>query len=60
MGKRDGLGMGPRHADHPMTEAFNQRLDIHGDKCLILDNQNVSGDLGGELTPRFFNQIAQS
>ena len=55
----NGFGMGPRDTDDVMAEALDQRLDIHGDESLVLDDENVGCDLGGEFTARFFNKRAQ-
>ena len=53
------LGMGARDAEHAMAEALDQPLEIHGDEGLVLDDQHVGGDLGGELAAGFLDQAAQ-
>jgi hypothetical protein len=43
-----------------VAEAFHQRLDVHGDEGLVLDDEDVGGDLGRELAAGFLNQIAKA
>ena len=59
LGERDRFGMGARDADDPMAEALHQRLDVHGDEGLVLDDEDVGGDLGRELAAGFLDQVAQ-
>ena len=42
-----------------MAEALHQRFEIHGDEGLVLDDQDVGRDLGGQLAARFLDQRAQ-
>ena len=58
-GERDRFGMRARDAQHAMAEAFDQRFEIHRDEGLVLDDQHVGGDLGGELAAGFLDQRAQ-
>ena len=47
------------NADHPVTEALHQGLNVHCDEGLILNDEDVGSDLGGKLTAGFLNQTAQ-
>ena len=58
-GERHGLAMGARDAEHAMAKTFDQRLEIERDEGLVLDDQHVGGDLGGELAAGFLDQRAQ-
>ena len=42
-----------------MAEALDQAFQLHGDEGLVLDDQDVGGDLGGELAAGFLDQRAQ-
>ena len=57
--ERHRLGVGARDAEHPMAEAFHQSLEIERDEGLVLDDQHVGGDLGGEFAAGFLDQFAQ-
>jgi hypothetical protein len=46
-------------AEHAMTKPFHQRLELHRDEGVILDDQNVGGDLGRKLAARVLDQSAQ-
>ena len=59
LGERHRLAVRARDADHPVAEAFDQGLDVHGDERLVLDDQDVGGDLGRKLAAGFFHQAAQ-
>ena len=51
--------MGARDAEHAVTEAFDQGFELHRDEGLVLDDQHVGGDFGGELAAGFLDQAAQ-
>ena len=51
--------MGARDADDVVAEAFDQRLDVHGDEGLVLDDEDVGRDFGGELAAGFLDQAAK-
>ena len=51
--------LGARDAEHPVAEAFDQRLEVHRDEGLVLDDQDVGRDLGRELAAGFLDQRAQ-
>ncbi len=57
--QRQRLGVSARDADDIVAEAFDQRLDVHGDEGLVLDDEDVGGDLGGEFAAGFLDQTAQ-
>ena len=59
VGEGDSLTMRAGDADDLVAEAFNQRLDIHRDEGLVLDNENVGRDLGGKLATGFLDQAPQ-
>jgi hypothetical protein len=44
--------VGTRHVDDAVTEALDERLEIHGDDRLILDDENVRRQLLGEFPAR--------
>src|SRR5271157_1189512 len=39
--QRHGLRMGAGNANGTMTETLNEAFEIHGDKCLVLDNEDI-------------------
>ena len=45
-----------RQADDIVSEAFDQSLDVHGDEGLVLDNEHIGRDLGGEFAAGFLDQ----
>ena len=51
--------MGAGDTEHAMTKPFHQRLELHRDEGVILDDQNVGGDLGRKLAARVLDQSAQ-
>ncbi len=57
--ERDRFGVRARDAEHAMAEAFDQAFEVHRDEGLVLDDQDVGGDLGGELAAGFFDQRAK-
>ena len=58
-GQGDGLTVGAGDADDPMAEAFHQRLDVHGDESLVLDDEDVGCDLRGQFAAGFLDQITR-
>ena len=56
LARRDRLGMGAGDADHPVTEGFHQTLQVEGDEGLVLDDQDVGGDLLGQFAAGLFHQ----
>ena len=59
LAERYRLFMGARDAEHAMAETFHQALEIERDEGLVLDDQHVGGDLGGELAAGILDQFAQ-
>ncbi len=59
LGQRHRLFMRARDAEHPMAEAFHQAFEIERDEGLVLDDQHVGGDFGGELATGIVHQLAQ-
>ena len=57
--QRQRFAVGAGDADDIMTQAFDQGLDVHGDKGLVLDDQDVGRDLGGKLAAGFLDQRAE-
>ena len=58
LGKRHRVGMGARDADHVVAEIAHEALEIHRDEGLVLDDQDVGGDLGGHLAARGIGELA--
>ena len=54
--RRDRLGTGPRHAEIPVAEAFDQAFQVHGDEGLVLDDQHVGRHLLGDVAPCLLDQ----
>ncbi len=50
--------MGPRNADDIMAQILDQALQIHRDEGLILDDQHVGRDLGGQFATRLIGEPA--
>jgi chromosome condensin MukBEF complex kleisin-like MukF subunit len=40
-----------------VAEAENQRLELHRDHRLVLDDEDVGGDLGRQLAPAFLDEL---
>ena len=59
LGERNGFGVRAGDADYLVSEAFHQTLQIDRDHRLVLDDQHVGRDLGGQLAPGFIDQLAQ-
>ena len=45
-------------AGHVVAEAFDERLEIHGDQRLVLDDQDVGRHVGGEFAPGLVDEFA--
>jgi hypothetical protein len=57
--QRECFLVGARDAEHAMAETLDQRLQIHRDEGLVLDDQHVGRDLGCKFAARFLDQRAQ-
>src|SRR6516165_4627104 len=51
--------MGTCHAEHAMTEPFDECLELHGDECVVLDDEDVGCYLGSKLASRFLDQCSE-
>src|SRR4028119_2207781 len=47
-----------RDADDVVAEALDQRLEIHRDQRLVLDDQNIGRHVGGKLASGLVDQLA--
>ena len=45
-------------AQHVMAEVLDQPLEVHGNEGLVLDDEDIGGDFGGQLTARLLDQAA--
>ena len=50
--------MGAGHADDIVAEILHEALKIHRDEGLVLDDENVGGDLGGHFPARGVGKFA--
>ena len=51
-GELHRLGAGAGDAGHVVAEPFDERLEIHRDQRLVLDDEDVGRHVGGELAAR--------
>ena len=52
----DRLTAPARHSDHVVAEVLDDRLEIHGDDRLVLDDQDARGELMREIAGAAFEQ----
>ena len=55
----DRLGPRAGNADDLVAEIFDQRLQIERNQCLVLDDQDIRGDLGRKLPAGLLDELAQ-
>ena len=48
--------MGAGDADHRVTKALHEAFQVHGDDRLVLDDEDLGGDLASQLPARFLDK----